>query len=79
MQYTKPAFPSHVESRDFASVAEAKAHYYADGFRTIDESERGEPHPWTIMRKTLDNGYMLETLIRHRGLLMVDANVVRLA
>ena len=73
----KPAFPSHVEINQFASVAEAVAHYYKQGFSTFDESEKGERKPWRVMRKYQDD-MTLEAFIRHDALLTVNSHVSRL-
>ena len=65
---------TRIEYRDFASVAEAVAHYGAQGFETFDYGYKGP----RIMRKA-DGFAIIEAAITHKGLLDVEASVVRLA
>ena len=62
-----------LEYRNFASVAEAVAHYYKQGFETFDSGISGE----RTMRMH-GAGFFDEVRITHAGLLDVRASVVRL-
>ena len=62
---------THVEDRNFASVAEAVAYYRSKGFKTFDI---GAGTNQRIMR----NGD-LEVMITHTGMLDVDASLIRLS
>ena len=61
---------THIADTKFASVAEAVAHFHAQGFSTFDMCEGTNQR---IMR----NGD-LEVMITHTGLLDVDASLIRL-
>jgi hypothetical protein len=56
---------------DFASVAEAVAHYYGLGFETVETGDRNV----RTMRRGADPHSALHVAIRHVGLLHVTAEV----
>ena len=60
----------HIEDRKFASVAEAVAHYYRQGFHDFDTG-RG------TNRRIMRSGD-LEVMITHVGLLDVDASLIQI-